>query len=80
MKRSEAIEIIDEVLYEHELPLLQGISKEILSKLEKAGMLPPSAPLLMKAKYYASGLDMTNYENIEKILNCHEWEPEDEKK
>ena len=41
MKRSDALDLIDEVLFEHELPLLQGISKEILGKLEKAGMMPP---------------------------------------
>jgi hypothetical protein len=42
MKRSDALEIIDTVLYEHELPLLQGIDKEILGRLERAGMLPPA--------------------------------------
>lgn len=41
MKRDKALEIIDEVLFEHELPLLQGISKEILGRLEAAGMAPP---------------------------------------
>jgi hypothetical protein len=41
MKRSEVIDIIDEVLYEHEIPLLQGIAKEILGRLEKIGMMPP---------------------------------------
>jgi hypothetical protein len=36
MKRSEALDIIDDVLYKHDLPLLQGIDKEILGRLEKA--------------------------------------------
>lgn len=35
------LNIIDTILYEHELPLLQGIDKEILGALEKAGMKPP---------------------------------------
>jgi hypothetical protein len=41
MKRSEALDIIDGILIDHQLPVLQGISKEILGSLEKAGMLPP---------------------------------------
>ncbi len=41
MKRSEVLDIIDDILIDHELPVLQGISKEILSRLESAGMRPP---------------------------------------
>jgi DNA-directed RNA polymerase sigma subunit (sigma70/sigma32) len=37
MKRSEVIDIIDGILIDHELPVLQGISKQILSKLESLG-------------------------------------------
>ena len=40
MIRSEAIDIIDDVLMDHECPILSGIAKEILGRLEKAGMLP----------------------------------------
>lgn len=46
MKRSEVLDIIDEVLFDHELPLLQGMSKEILSRLEQAGMLPPPSNII----------------------------------
>lgn len=37
MKRSEVLDIIDGILIDHQLPVLQGISKEILSKLESIG-------------------------------------------
>ncbi len=37
MKRSDVLDIIDEILIDHQLPVLQGISKEILSKLESLG-------------------------------------------
>lgn len=37
MKRSEVLDIIDGILIDHELPVLEGISKEILSKLESIG-------------------------------------------
>lgn len=40
MKRSEAVDIIDEVLYQYEVPLLQGIAKHILRDLLIAGFLP----------------------------------------
>lgn len=48
MKRSEMIDIIDGVLIDHDLPVLQGISKEILGLIEQSGMLPP--PQTFKAK------------------------------
>lgn len=44
MKRSEMLDLIDGILIDHDLPVLQGISKEILGTLEKAGMQPPSRP------------------------------------
>lgn len=47
MKRSDVLDIIDEILYEHELPLLQGIAKEILGRLEKVGMLPPETEIVL---------------------------------
>jgi hypothetical protein len=67
MKRSEALDIIDTVLYEHELPLLQGIDKEILGMLERAGMLPPHN----KTAQAMSG-------SVTPSVGCCQWEPEDE--
>ena len=41
MKRSEILDIIYGILIDHEVSVLQGISKEILSQVEFAGMSPP---------------------------------------
>lgn len=69
MKRSEVLDLIDEVLHEHDLPLLQGISKEILGRLEKAGMAPPfDQETFIKQK---------NRWGIE-LAHGREWTPEDE--
>lgn len=65
MKRSDALDIIDGVLLEHELPLLQGISKEILGKLERAGMLPPF------------NLSLRGIDDSLSELEYHDWEPEE---
>jgi len=40
MKRSEVIDIIDGILIENNLPVLNGVAKEILKALEAAGMQP----------------------------------------
>lgn len=67
MKRSEMIEVIDEVLYEYDLPLLQGISKHILAVIERKGMLPPSVKLKSPE---SAGNNLVWHKN--------EWEPENE--
>jgi hypothetical protein len=67
MKRSEALDIIDDDVYEHDLPLLQGISKEILGRLEKAGMSPPD-------------YDDTVFGWNEGLIMPPKWEDEDETK
>lgn len=70
MKRTEMIEIIDKILFEHELPLLQGISKEILGSLEAAGMAPPTLP-----GDYCQAIMHVYYGGY----SFHQWEEEVEK-
>lgn len=41
MKRSKALWCIEEVILAHRLPLPDGLSAEILGRLEAGGMLPP---------------------------------------
>lgn len=61
MKRSEALDIIDGILIDHELPILSGISKEILSSLEQAGILPPVRDRIIEGH----------------LCEENSWEPED---
>lgn len=74
MKRSEALDIIDGILIDHELPVLQGISKEILGALEKAGMLPPRANVL-KRSYMTDDYGDVIFDEMIKTV-AYEWEPE----
>lgn len=77
MKRSEIIRLIqkeiysitqDDILYDS-----FGFSRNLLDKLESAGMLPPSQMVWHKTEYTDhSGRDV----KYKKVVN--EWEPEDE--
>lgn len=73
MKRSEALEIIDTILHEHDLPLLQGIDKEILGALEKAGMLPPAR--YREHNWHELGITYSDWLQLPSKVN--EWEKED---
>ncbi len=77
MKRSEALDIIDDVLYEHECPLLQGISKEILGRLEKAGMQPPKVNQLIEIFELDSTTNTTKFvKSMRDVVMHSEWEEE----
>lgn len=82
MKRSEMLKLImttfhEDISYKEEL--LYGMTTEqaenLLSVMEKAGMLPPSADIIRELECKIVG-DHTV--KISYIKPVHEWEPEDE--
>jgi hypothetical protein len=73
MKRSEAVELIKQIMAaNHPLTDHEGcpyVSDEILSALEKAGMMPPKACIERSVR-------VGDEERIA-YHNTHEWEPEE---
>jgi len=51
MKRDELLDLIDGVLIENDLPVLNGVAKEILRRLEEAGMRPTATDESLFGKY-----------------------------
>lgn len=71
MKRSQAIEIISNVLGCYDIHLISDlISKEILSELEKAGMLPPHCEIAERKLY-------EKFKGPGYYSDGNNWEPED---
>lgn len=50
MKRDELLDLIDGVLIENDLPVLNGVAKEILRRLEEAGMRPTATDKSLSEK------------------------------
>ena len=72
MKRSDAIDIIDGILIDHNLPVLNGAAKEILAALERAGMTPPSyQAVFATGKKYVADRDFAS-----DTFFAKGWEPE----
>jgi hypothetical protein len=78
MKRSEAIRLIYDVLTENEKYDNVSTSRELLGKLEEAGMLPPGGLEVVSPSiiYYTPDGDLQKYEDSYDV--SYLWEPEDD--
>lgn len=76
MQRSHMLLLIQEILVEqHEDMTLEDAANDILTRLERMGVILP--PPIWRPKNYGDGHKLTYSEWIQLPSKINEWEPED---